>query len=389
MGEIRCCFTELVHKLYDVLSKVEEGKKLLEDSLKTGDIIIDLTEDNIPHGAHWDENDRKIKIQLSKNELQTIKDDEKLQNKVFTTLLFELCNAANPLTNQGKFAAPLLFDSTEEYTKKMEFAEFKSHQRRVKIHNALCDILKKEGSTKFKVYSDEDFEKYFTEEVDKKTNDNQTHADYYRNAYKHAFIFVRDRVVKTIETCVKLNSLIISTFPDYLKAYDTVKNVIKIPDVHGAEKITSLLNVLVSGDSTLQYVKKVGYNITEMKLEKEEFEKHILQAKQQHKENLELYMKLRKELKFLKSDWENALSLVGKKIKTLLKIDDMLNLLDEQWKAIETIKNSKIIQIIAGYGDYLSSLKQVSSALHLSMIKHESEEEKIKPLKNHLFKNKM
>lgn len=201
----------VVNKLQSILHAIPGGSELLDDSTQKGDITINLTSRQVAGGAHWDNENRRINLQFMRGidlfliELQTTKTNEldtygkylqSMQLEALSSILFELCNAANPLLNDpSNNNSPLAFPSTESYARDQEFREFKSFQRRASIVNAGVRTLGWDEDYRIPVYEDSQFEQYFKEQADKAHEvygEQLTHANYYREGFRRAFIATRN-----------------------------------------------------------------------------------------------------------------------------------------------------------------------------------------------------
>lgn len=205
---------KLVHRVITELTKIPGGQSLIDDATQKGDITINLTSNSVAGGAHWDAEKRLINISVPypailegdyEGSNETSQELRESQLSLFLTIIFELCNAANPLLNDPTVnLSPLNSPSTEAYARSSEFREFKSFQRNAQLYQnavAALDWPKNDG---YVLYNDDEFDKYFADVADKEMSvygDQKTHANYYREGFRRSFTAVRDSLVNILYLC--------------------------------------------------------------------------------------------------------------------------------------------------------------------------------------------
>src|SRR5579862_1572860 len=201
----------LARKLIGLLEQIPEGKQLLSDVTRNSDITINLVASLIQGKAHWDTEKRAINIQFfydSSRLLSDSEEDTEIQNDFISTVVFELCNAANPLL--AKQTHPLAYSSSEEYTREQEFREFVSYRRRAKLINEAIAQL----GWKFEkelIFAENEFDKYYSEISNKEHAEiygkQKSHANYYRNAFDHAYKLIHRNILEIMNQFVQFDSL--------------------------------------------------------------------------------------------------------------------------------------------------------------------------------------
>jgi hypothetical protein len=187
-----------------LISAFVGGNELLEDALKDGDITVHVTDNMAQFGpqfsndkAHWNGVSRQIRVHFTPD----LSDQETYKRQLVRlceVVLFELCNATNPLLNTKNKLPPLMFPTKEAYAKYMESLEFKSYQKYAAIVNATLRRDNTPEKEYYKEYRDDQFELYWDELVNAPiTGDrgSRVHSDAYREAFSRLFIFCRDKIV--------------------------------------------------------------------------------------------------------------------------------------------------------------------------------------------------
>ena len=214
-------------KILEVIKDLPEGDKLLVDALKNGRIGIRIVQnptakDNIwtSAGAAWDSSNRMILILFRDDINEIIQPGEvdssplvsffsqKLFNffplglkkkklfDFFSDIVFELCNAANPLLQST--SSPLLFSDRDLFARDIEFKEFKTYQRLANLRNYLS--YKYLGTVGIEEqYTDDQFEKYMIlADQEGGYGEGKSHAGLYRQMWDDAYIECQKMILANI-----------------------------------------------------------------------------------------------------------------------------------------------------------------------------------------------
>ncbi len=317
--------------------KIPGGAELLADALAAGDITINLTIYNkmVPFGAQWDAKKREIAVvipNLPHNDdllrelpLEPSPDQEilfyqNLQSSTFKSVLFELCNAANPLLQaHDRDKSVLLFPSTEDYVRASEFKEFKSHQRRAKLINAAIQHLHWPNEDGLHEYSDQEFERYYQEVSNvefPEYGEYKTHANYYRQGYQLAFELIRNELPKLYQQCLTYPSFNmpagVHISHEEIQSYkELVLQVLQVRDAVDLNQIdTKKLESLKVRDVARQINDATNYYRRSI----EYIEQYIAILKE-HNNNAKGYLKDIKDFK----------NLLCKEISAMFHVDDMIS----------------------------------------------------------------
>ena len=227
-------------KILEVIKDLPEGDKLLVDALKNGRIGIRIVQNPtakddiwISAGAAWDSLNRVILILFRDDLNEIIQSDEvdssplvsllsqklfsffsfaqkKKRFDFFSDIVFELCNAANPLLQST--SSPLLFSDRDLFARDIEFKEFKTYQRLANLRNYLSykylGILGIEEQ-----YTDDQFEKYMElANQEGGYGEGKSHAGLYRQMWDDAYIECQKMILASQQDDINLIRL--KTFLD-------------------------------------------------------------------------------------------------------------------------------------------------------------------------------
>jgi len=212
-------------KIIEVIEDMPEGDRLLKDALLNGPITIKVVknptdEDDvwIHAGAAWDSSNRIILILFRDDPNELIKptqfkwfslDCHRLFD-FFSNVVFELCNAANPLLQETK--SPLLFPNRDLFARDIEFKEFKTYQRLANFRNYLSyKYLGFLGTEE--QYNDDQFENYMKlADSENGYGEAKSHAGSYRKMWDDDLI----KCQKLIEMAKQsqINMIQLKTFMD-------------------------------------------------------------------------------------------------------------------------------------------------------------------------------